>query len=86
MPTPFKFSVRDFFNRIEFLIDILQNLSDANGARPMYQELARELQILQKSLECFQILCLQSTNPAQLSDVNNAVDSCRSCVENLHRK
>ena len=86
MPTQFRFSVGDFFNRIEFLIDIMQNLSDANGARPMYQELARELQNLQKSLECLQILHLQSTNPAQLSDVNNAVDSCRLCVENFAQK
>ena len=83
---PFGFSVGDFIAGINLLIDAVNSLSDTNGAQADYEELGRQLKNLRKGFECIQGLSLDSTQSAQVSAVDTAINDCRLCVDGFVKR
>ena len=79
MPVGFGFSVGDFIAGINLLIETVKSFSETHGAKADHQELGRELISLKNALDGIQALSLNTAQAAQISAVNAAVDSCRSC-------
>ena len=81
MPVPFGFSIGDFINGIELLLDAVKSLHDTNGAQDDYKELGRELKHLRNGFEGIKALSLDPAQPVQSSAANAAVHDCLSCLD-----
>lgn len=81
MPVPFGFSVGDFINGIELLLDAVESLHDTNGAQDDYKELGRELKHLRNGLEGIKALSLDPTQPVQSSAAKAAAHDCLLCLD-----
>ena len=77
----FGFSVGDFVAGISLIIEAVHSLSDTNGAQADYEELGRQLTNLRKGFECIEGLNLGTTQLAQVSAVETALNDCRLCVD-----
>ena len=83
---PFGFSVGDFIDGVNILIDAVHSLSDTYGAQADYKELENELQSLNSGLDAVRSLSLESFNETEISPVSAAVNKCRACVEDFVRR
>ena len=82
----FGFSVGDFIDGVNLLIDAIHSLSDTYGAQADYKELERELHSLNSGLDGIRSLSLEPSLETEISAVNAAVDKCHTCVEDFVRR
>jgi hypothetical protein len=83
---PFSVSIGDVIAITNLIAEIAGCLRNVGGARSDYQELLRELEILQKALAHLDSLQPQTGDPTNLDSIKLAALSCRQPLEEFLRK
>ena len=86
MPVPFGFSVGDFIALSSLISNIRTSLQSYGGARADYQELERELEILQLALAAIKSLTGPSQRHSEISAIKLVALSCRQTLNEFYAR
>jgi hypothetical protein len=81
MPAPFGFSIGDFIAVATLIKDIASALQESGGARDDYQELERELELLELALSAVKSLTGPPQRQSEIMAIKLVALSCRHSLD-----
>jgi len=84
MPAPFGFGVGDFIAVATLINNIRAALKDSGGARDEYQELERELELLELALAAIKTLTGPPHRQSEITAIKLVALSCRRTLDTFY--
>ena len=82
----FGFSVGDFLAVGKLIFDVGMSLRDVDGSATQYQELQRELDSLQRALQCIWAISPQGAHNPIVEEIKQAVAKCQLPLQDFLKK